>query len=269
MAIRAAFLAFMVLALPLRAQETTAAQVKVEVVGLHVNKAPYKDDKELAPNMEPAPGTKVNVLVSVGAGGIIKLDDHKSKLSKFSDDKGADLLAAKPPKESFFNSPIGSFPKITKDQKACLVELQAMACPSAGSKSLDIEATLSLAVGDEQEVVKHEKVQAKKDATFKAGGIDFKITDAGKNTFGDDPMKISLESKDGLKVAKIRFLDGAGKEIDSHQGSSGSMSFGGMTSYSWDYTLKQMAASVTIEVTLWKKVSVVDVPVNLTVSLGL
>lgn len=262
------FLWMLLLAAPLAAQDTTTAKVKAEVTGIHVNKAPYQGDQDLAPNMEPAPGTKLSVLLTVPNGGIIRMDEHKSKLTKFSDDKGTNLLAAKAAKESFFNSPIGSFPKITKDQKGCLVELQAMTTPAAGARTLEVEASVSLAVGSDQETVKQEKVEAKKDGAFKAGGIEFKITEAGKNTFGDDPMKIGLESKEGLKIAKIRFLDAGGKEIESRLGSRGSMSFGGDATYSWEYTLKQMATTVTVEVTLWKKVTIVDVPVKLSVSLG-
>lgn len=262
--------ALLLLALPARAQETKApSPVKVEAVGLHVNKAPHQGDPELAPNMEPAPGTEIAVLLALAEGGIIKLDERKSKVSKIADDKGTNLLAAKPPKESFFSGPLSSFPKFTKDRKACIVEFQAHACPAAGSKEVQVEATIVLSVGQGQEVVKQEKVEAKKGAGFKAGAASFKITEAGKNDFGDDPMKLSLESKDGLKVAKMRFLDAAGKEIESRLGSHGSMSFGADATYSWDYTLKQMVPGMTVEVTLWKKVESIEVPVKLTVSLGL
>ncbi len=252
-----------------QAQDTTAARSKVEVVGLTVNKAPYQGDKDLRPNMDPAPGTKVVVLVAVDEGGIIKLDERKSRLTKFSDDKGTDLLAAKPDKDSFSSGPIGSFPKYSRDRKGCVVDLQAHASPAPGAKSLLVEGTLAFSVGKDQEGIKQEKVDAKKDTVFKAGAASFRITEAGKNDFGDDPMKIALESKDGLKIAKIRFLDAAGKEIESRLGSHGSMSFGGDATYSWDYTLKQMQTTVTVEVTLWKKVELIQVPVKLNVSLGL
>jgi len=149
------------------------------------------------------------------------------------------------------------------------VELQAHACPAPGAKSLQIEGSLTLSIGKDQDVVTQEKVEARKDVTFKAGSAAFKITEAGKNDFGDDPMKISLESKDGLKIAAIRFLDPAGKEIESRLGSRGSMSFGGDATYSWDYTLKRSVPSLTVEVTLWKKVETVQVPLKLNVSLGL
>ena len=262
-------LILLALALSALTQETTTARTKVEAVGLSVHKAPYQGDKELGPGMNPAPGIAVSVLVAVEEGGIIKLDERKSRISKFADDKGSDLLAAQPAKDSFSAGPIGAFPKYSKDRKAFVVELQAHACPVPGAKSLQIEGSLALTLGKDQEVVKQEKVEARKDVTFKAGSASFKITQAGKNDFGDDPMRISLESKDGLKIAAIRFLDPAGKEIESHLGSRGSMSFGGDATYSWDYTLKQMVPNVTVEVTLWKKVETLQVPLKLSVSLGL
>ena len=74
--------ALLLLALPARGQETKVAPpVKVEAVALHINKAPPQGDPDLAPNMEPAPGTKIAVLVAVAEGGIIKLDE-RSRRSK-------------------------------------------------------------------------------------------------------------------------------------------------------------------------------------------
>jgi len=256
---------------PLCGQDTASGTPgKVEIVGLHINKAPFGGDKDLASNMEPAPGTKLGVLVALGDGGIIRLDEDKSKITKFADDKGTDLLAAKPAKDSFFGRTIGSFPKITKDQKACLVDVQAHACPAAGAKTLQLEGMLSFSVGKDQEVLKQEKVELKKGGLIKLGSASFEIKEAGKNDFGDDPLKVSLESKDGLRVARVRFLDASGKEIESRLGSRGSFGFGGgNTIYSWDYTLKQAVSAATVEVTLWKKVTAVDVPFKLTVSLGL
>ena len=251
-------------------QETAGGgKIKVEAVGLHINKAPYLGDKDFARPMEPTPGTLVSVLVVLDEGGIIRLDSNKSKLAKFADDKGTDLLAAKPAGDSFNSGPIGAFPKISKDQKAILVDLQAAAAPAAGAKSLTLEGSLSFTVGKDQEAVKQEKVAARKDASFKVGGLEFKIKEAGKNEFGDDPMRISLESKDGLKVAKIRFFDSAGTEIESRLDSHGVMSMGDEATHSWDFALKKLVQTVTVEVAVWKKVTVVDVPLKLGVSAGL
>src|ERR1043165_1206777 len=92
------------------------ARAKVEVVGLHVSKPAYKEDKELA-GMDSQNPVRVDLLVVLEEPGIIKIDDKKCKIAKFADDKGTDLLG----KNSFGDFwPIGPFPKLSKDQKAVL-----------------------------------------------------------------------------------------------------------------------------------------------------
>jgi len=81
-------------------------------------------------------------------------------------------------------------------------------------------------------------------------------------------MQLTVSTKEGSKVAHMRFLDAAGKEIDAKPAGSSSMSFGDDTSYSWNYDFKQEVKVATIEVSLWKGVVSLDVPVKASVSVG-
>jgi hypothetical protein len=246
-------------------------KAKVEVVGLHVNKAPYKEDKELVTSMEPAPGIRLDLLVTIDEPGIIKLDEKKCKISRFADEKGTDLLGKKGGAKddaSMDSGPIGPFPKVSKDLKACLVSVEVKAAPAAGAKTLLLEGGLALVVGKGQEVAKQEKVELKKGAALKVGSIGLQIEAAGKPDFGDAAMQVTLSSKDGAKVARLRFLDSGGKEIESKPGGSNSMSSGGETTYSWSYDFTQELKVITVEATLWKQVVTVDVPVKLSLSVG-
>ena len=246
------------------------AKPKAEVVGIHITKAPYKEDKELSVGMGSGPGVRLDVLVTSDEGGIIKLDDKKSKITKLADDKGTDLLKKPAGNDDSFGGfgPIGPFAKVSKDSKACLLNVDGKTVPAAGAKSLLLEGTLVLTVAKGKETLKQEKVELRKGADFKLGGVGFKIDSVGKPDFGDAAMQLSLSTKEGSKVAQVRFLDAAGKEIDAKSAGSSSMSFGDDTSYSWNYDFKQEVKVATIEVSLWKQVVNLDVPVKVSVSVG-
>jgi hypothetical protein len=242
---------------------------KVEVVGVHITKTAYKEDKDLWVGSGSGPGVRLDVVATSDEGGIIKLDDKKSKITKFADDKGTDLLKKPAGSDDGFSGfgPIGPFAKVSKDTKACLLSVDGKSVPAAGAKSIQLEGTIVLIVGKGKEVAK-ENVELRKGVGFKAGGVAFKIDSVGKPDFGDAAMQLQLSTKEGSKVAQVRFLDSTGKEIDAKPAGSSSMSFGDDTSYSWNYDFKQEVKAAAIEVTLWKGVANLDIPVKASISVG-
>jgi hypothetical protein len=248
---------------------TPQGKGRVEVVGVHITKTPYKEDKDLWVGTGSGSGVRLDVLATSDEGGIIKLDDKKSKISKLADDKGTDLLKKPAGSDDGFSGfgPIGPFAKVSKDGKACLLSVDGKSVPVAGAKSIQLEGTIVLIVGKGKEAAK-ENVELRKGATFKAGGIGFKIDAAGKPDFGDAAMQIQLSTKDGSKVASVRFLDAGGKEIEAKPAGSSAMTFGDDTSTSWNYDFKQEIKAATIEVTLWKGVAGLEIPVKAAISVG-
>jgi hypothetical protein len=244
---------------------------KAEVVSLSVSKSSAKDDKDLVPNYGLP--VRIGILATLPESGIVRLEEKKSKVTKFSDDKGTDLLQKKAKsKDDFFGDPgpIGAFPKVGKDLKTCYLEIQSQTVPASGAKSLTLEGTLLFMTGKGQDVDKQEIKEPKRGATFKIGTASFRIDDVGKPKFGDAPFQVILSSKEGARVVKVRFLDADGKEIESSSPGSGTSSFGDSEpTYSWTYDLKREVKSFTVEATLWKQVATVEVPLKLTVTLGL
>jgi hypothetical protein len=245
------------------------AKTKAEVVGIHVTKTPYKEDKDLWVGSGSGAGVRIDLIVTSDEGGIIRLDDKKSKITRLADDKGTDLLKKPAGSEEGFSGfgPIGPFAKVSKDAKACLLNVDGKSVPAAGARSIQLEGTIVLTVGKGKETAK-ENVEFRKGAAFKTGGVAFKIDSVGKPDFGDAAMQLTLSTKEGSKVAHVRFLDAGGKEIDAKPAGSSSMSFGDDTSYSWNYDFKQEVKAAAIEVTLWKGVANLDVPLKVSVSVG-
>lgn len=252
-------------------QSQPAPKVKVEPVAIQVVRGLGQDAEELMGFMREE-GTKISLRVVSEEAGILSVDSQKSKVTKMADDKGTDLLAVKPKKEKFGgSSPIGSFPKFSKDGKSCVLDLEAAGLPAKGSKSVLIEGSLSLTLAQGQDTSKQAAVKLEKGTKFKAGDLEFEVQKTEKDGFDEQrPHVVTLGAgKGGQRLAKLRFLDAAGKEIESQSGGTMRMSGFGGDSWSWDYRLKAELKACTIEVTLWKTVTQAEVPLKLEVSLGL
>lgn len=78
-----------------------SSQTNLQVVGLMVVAPSGGIDNR---NYCWKPGVMVSVMYSPTAGKIVSFDENASKLTAFTDDQGADLLAA-PPSSDPFNKP--------------------------------------------------------------------------------------------------------------------------------------------------------------------
>lgn len=251
--------------------QTAESKAKVEAVALLISRDLGWGENEIGPFNQHEPGTKVAILVSTNGGGILELDRKKSKLVSMKDDKGSDLLAAKPKKDSVFSrAGLSSFPKIAQDGKSCVVEAQASGVPAKGARSILLEGSVSLLSAQGQETVKPGEVELRKGAQIKAGALDLVVQKAAKDGFDERfPFQVSLSGgKGGRTLAKVRFLDAAGKEIESRAGGTSRMSGFGEESWTWDFHLKSEVKACAIEVTLWKGLADVTLPFQLEVSLG-
>lgn len=245
----------------------SAGGFKVEVKGVKVQGPAYAGDEQLYAFNQNTPGTDVALLVLSPKPGLLKPDTKKCRITKFTDDRGTDLLKKAASKGGFSRDPgFWPFPKVSSDGKACLLELKSPQVPKKGAKSLRLEGELEMRIGQGKVTQKQARVAFRKGASFKVGSASFQIGEVGKPGFGDAEQEIQLKMPaDVDKIIKIRFLDASGTELESKR--SGSMSFGNQTT--WTYELKKAAKSCTVEVTSWKQLSTVTVPMRLTISLGL
>jgi len=251
-------------------QTQSGSKVSVEPAAIVVVRDVGLGENEVGPFNQNEPGTKVALLFKSADSGILNLVEDESKIT-MKDDKGTDLLAAKPKKEGGFSrSGIWPFPKFTADRKGCIVEIAAHGVPAKGAKSVAVEGTLMLTLAQGQETLKAADVKLQKGTKFKACELEFQVEGVEKSGFDENfPVEVSIGGgKGGRKLAKLRFLDVAGKEIESKPGGTSRMSGFGSESWTWGYRLKSEVQACTVEVTLWKQVTDVPVPVKLTLSLG-
>jgi hypothetical protein len=252
-------------------QGTEPAQ-KVRACGLQIVGKGYgaaDDNDALRPLNSFGSGTSVAILVTPGAGTLIEILNDECKVIKFTDDKGTDLLKG----DMKFGSPGFSYgAQISKDGKAVMMEARGPGLPSAEAAFLTLEGTTAFMVSPsgKTDTVKAENVELKKDGKFTAGTMAFTIREAGKPQWGDDPLAIDIACKTSLDTVKsVKFLDANGKEIEANRNSTGRESFGGDTTWSMSFTLKQKVEKATVVVESWADAKKLFVPVILKVKLGM
>lgn len=245
--------------------EDTKANTKVNVAGLRVVAPAYEDNDEMRA-FNWSPGTCVSLLVVQPQGGLIGFDADASKLDEMTDDKGNSLLS----KEGSGRSGFSAWPKIGEDGKAALVEIDAGNTPAAGSNAIRLKGTLVFSSASDKKTYKQDNVALKPGTKFEAGPIPMTVKEAGKPEWGDEPLEITLEANKNLdSLASVRFLDAEGNEIEASDSGSSSMTFGDEVTVNRSYKLGKMVDTATIEMTYWTDLKPLEVPFDLTITVGL
>ena len=243
--------------------------VTVRVVALKVVDEQFDDDA-----FESSPfhhlGTTLHLLLTTGEKNLVGFDEETSKVTSFVDDRGTDMLKEKPkPKKSGFHfggsrSPIGSWPKFSKDKKALVIDISGPRSPAAGAGHLTLQGMIAVTVASGQRKQRLENIEFKP-AKLDVKGYSVEIEKAGmvKGMIStEEEFNITLKFDDATDkaVESVKFFESDGTEIEvSSWWSSGS---------SKRFTLDKKVASGTIELVFWQGLQTVPVPVNVKQSLG-
>ncbi|MHC5053423.1 MAG: hypothetical protein ACYTKD_01760 [Planctomycetota bacterium] len=268
-------------ALAVHDARAAAGGAKVEARGVKVvGKAFGKQPNTLRP-FNSNTGTTVALLVTLPSGGIVEFDRRASKLAGMTDDAGSDLLKEKAaPKRGrgrmvfggmgHSQSGFGMFPKVSEDGKACLVETKGPGLPCKGAKGVNVAGTMVLKVSAAKKTARQSGLALRKGAKITAGPVPFTISEVGKPQWGAEPLEVTLHAeRDISAIAKVRFLDAAGKEIETEDGGTSRMGMMGKVSVEKAFRLARKVDRATIEITYWDDMKTLEVPFDLKVSMGL
>ncbi len=242
------------------------SKAKVMAYGLRVVPKPFEGN-DMMRAFHAFEGTSVAVLVHQPAGGLISFDSDSSKIESFTDDKGKNLLES----TSDFGTPgLPMSPEISEGGKAVVIEISGGQTPTQGATSLKVKGKFVFKAASQKKSYTHKDLELKADAKIEAGPIPLTIGSAGKPEWGEEPLEINLKATKRLdEVASIRFLDADGKEIESNESGSMTMAFGDEVSVERSYALTKKVEKVTVEISYWTDMKDLEIPVDLTVSLGL
>ncbi len=237
----------------------------IRVVGLTVGATDLnKEDYEFPPVTS---GIEVHLLVThTGAGAIIGVSEDESKIVRFTDDKGTDFLK---PADSRFGprSPIGPFPKPSKDGKKTLITLRSDHAPATGASRIKVMGGLVVEVAQGVKTLSADKV-ALKPGKIAVTGLSLELTKAqAEKSWQDKPVtRMEFRIKgDGGAYKALRLVDAQGKEIETS--GHGSMWGQGVRDLQIDGPADLKEINVRLD--LYDGLKKVELPLALDQSLGM
>ena len=243
---------------------------RTEVRGLRVVGEVYDQDQSLRP-FSWSSGTTVVLLVLAGTENIIAFDDDKSEIKLARDDKGTDLLKSSG-RGMNSRADFGSFPNISSDRKACMIDLEFPNNPAPGAVKLECAGTIVFSCASEKESFEKKDVALKEKTKITAGPLSLVISEVGAPEYQADeyPLSVTFQaSKRFDTLEKVTFYDEAGQEIETSSGGSMESSFMGSLTASETYNLTEKVDKATIVFTFWKDWKEVRVPFSVTTTIGL
>ena len=226
----------------------------VVVGGIQVAKVVVAEDDWSAKPFNSSNGTKIVLWIKMPPGlGLIEIDEDKSLLQHFGDDKGTDLGGS-----------LDSFPDEFKDGSGATMEITSDAMPGAGATVLMAEGTLAMNVATGTKPTKVANVKIENEKTFKLGPTT--ITLAEVETDGEDlkfTLKLPRQVMAGIKAVKI--LDAKGQELEGRRTSSGYMN----DDAEMGLAVKTELKTLTLEFETWQGLRDIKVPFTVKAGVGL
>jgi hypothetical protein len=254
------------------------SDLTVEAQGLRLVAKATSNDESLRP-FGSQPGTSVALRIASAAGGLIQFDSESSTISRFTDDKGNDLLARATSKKTNVTGEVvdvvelagfGMFPKISKDGKSCALEVLAPNLPAKGCTRMKLEGVITMLCASQKNEQAIKDVAVKNGTKIAAPGLDLTLDNVGKPDFGEDPFSVTVRSHSKLdNVAEIRFFKADGSEIKSHQTGTSKMAILGSLTVEWTYSLAEKADVATVKIFSWADMQKKKVAFKLDVDVGL
>jgi hypothetical protein len=233
------------------------AEWNVQVAGLRVvAPAPGGDDGLRAFNWSP--GVTVSLLVTAQQGNIVSVDNNKSKITSFTDDKGT-VLSAATARRSFSSS--------SESGPSVIIEANASGQPTKGATLLNIVGKIVAQTASQTKQFAAENVAFKTGTEFRIGNIP--LTIAGTRLSGKD-LTVTLKAKQDLAaVSRLEFYDEQENKIESRRSSWSTSGSGPDMNVSWDFILKENAERGKIVATCWTDLKTVEVPFSVKAGVGL
>ena len=238
------------------------AEAPVEVVGVQIIEKAYGpgDNNKLVPFNSFKTGLEIALGFTVKDSGIISIDGDGSVLTKFTDDKGTNLITKEFGREGF-----GSFPRQSEDGKYGLISVTSSKLPAEGATKVMATGKIAVTTATTKKTERTKVIALKKGAAFTLGKINFKISDFDAD---DDSVKLTFETSDSLEaLAEVRFIGEGNAKLEADNNGSGSFGFGGKKTYSKSYSIKGKAANIIVEGDMWQDAKKVEIPFDLSVTL--
>ncbi len=236
--------------------------VEISPAGLKIVTVAYgKEFMKTAPFQSFNTGTELALGVTVKGTRIIALDEDKSELTSFTDDKGTDLAGDK--------GDFGSFPKVSEDGLFGILEVSGAGIPAAGATKIMAKGTLAVTLGGKTATTRSKAVAIKKGTTFTLGDYKFSLTETGESGDDEKPTSITIQAKQNLDgVAEFRFFTEDGKAIEASANGSSSSGFNNSVTIEKFFHLGTKAKTILVEIDAFTDLKAEMIPFDITTGLG-
>jgi len=268
-------LVFVMVQGPSRAQdrETNSAtgSETVEVCGLHV--VGTCDPSSPGRSKGCGLGTTVSLLVRANGAQFLRFDEDASKISVFADDKGKDLIDRYPGRDDRIFRTFGAN-VINGQGQTANIDVNVRHLPTSGAGKLHVKGTLVFKKAGQLQTVRG-TMNLKSGGQAKIGPITLRITSVELVCIGDPHLgsthhtiQFEYEGQDPDTIKTFQLLDHAGAVISQSAGGGFRRNYQIVTGNRGLFVPKEVQSG-TIEIAYWNDSTVVEVPVNVTVSAGL
>ncbi len=196
--------------------------------------------------------------------GLAEKDGESRSSVRLLDDDGKEL-----PNDDNY-SMFGFASEFSDDGHEVLIPVSASGLPPAECAKIHVRGTLVLISGKDEttESVTFEVSQGIK---TKLGNVDVQLSEIEESPYGEPGWMLSFESSQDMDaIAEIKFMDEAGKELESTSAGGGSYGFDDQMTYTRNIVIEGgQPAKLTAQVRYFKSTEDVSIPVDLPVTLGL
>jgi hypothetical protein len=243
-------------AAPAAAPAAPAAPPEIVIGGVRVIGTGYGKNRDEIRPFNESPGVAVALILKMPAGqGIVTLDEDDCLLTSVTDDAGTDLGE---------QAKYGSFPKTSDDGSVGMIEIESKLRPGPTATAILAEGTLVFNSSPGSKPTKVPNVKLEKDKTFKLGTTTMTISEVTAGT-EDTSIEIGLPRSVMYTIRDVKFLDAAGKVLESERNSRGYMN----DQASMGYRIKGAGPAVTIEFDVWQSLQQRKVPFKIKTGLAL
>jgi hypothetical protein len=239
-----------------KAASASAAMPQISVAGIRVIGNGLGANGSELHAFGDHPGTAVGLAIQAPEGsGIVEIDDHASRIDAFTDSKGRSLLE---------EGRYGSFPKISDDRAAAMVDVEVHGRPSAGASSVNVKGSVAMSLAGGSKPTRIANVRVEAGRTMKLGNVTISLKIV---TPGDESTDVSLALPRSLmnSIRAVRFFDSKGEPIESQRTSSGYIN----DSAEMGFDLKGKEKVVTAEFEVWQNIRQIKVPFNVSAGIAL
>jgi len=246
----------------LGAAEEKKADVTAQATALAIRRPLPPRTKEPAAFVDSG-STALDVTLTAPGKYVLGVDAKASKLGQFSDDKQTKLYSG----DRIGVSWLSEFAQVTPDGEQCTVHLNAQAPPAKGAGKVVVKGTVVLLCGADEKSADKKEIAVKKDQKETAGAFTLQVINDGA-AFGGPQIAV-ISDKQNLKGAE--FFDARGEPIKLQLEPYRQTFFGGpgKTQHGLVSTLPKKADAVSVKVVYFNKVESLEVPLDLSVGVGL